>query len=463
VTDLVDTVGRVVAFAARRAVPVRATSALAVDPVSPFGIAFVRVVAEQRVQAIAYGSVDADPAFALILNPLGRESQELEAFAAALADYVDTMLARRVIPRIWVGHQAAVELLEILGHRYRTNPNASPAVRRMGGLCHALAQEVQFPGQQVVAVAGNLFTSHVVTGQSPKEDQHLAATLAWIAPPAGTDPEIAANALSLVPANAMLRREDDDRVESQRLVAKGEGPRAAAAREEITAMLRAGARYEWDLLVAGRRAFWGLGLTTPAALEELVGRSYDRVAYSLPNMPAAPTSPHALSRRLASIEDAADLQEDVEARTDPVARERLRAKGRVVGATVVRIDQPVRGRRPCRLVLLALQGVLRLRRGVRLKLEDGRVSGIVQALRENAGGPGRLVYLTVTKGVRSVPGPGQVVELYDTRNTDYSFRRNSSLRDMQANASPLVYGTPMPAARRRPVTGLKDFARGLRR
>ena len=116
---------RVIARKRGRAYVTRATSALSPDPPRVFAIAPIQVVAEQRVQAVAYGDPEGEPQVITLWNPLDREVEALEPFAAALDDYLTSSLAGGQLPRVWVAHGAALKLLGLMGERYRRNQRAS--------------------------------------------------------------------------------------------------------------------------------------------------------------------------------------------------------------------------------------------------------------------------------------------------------------------------------------------------
>jgi len=279
---------RVVARLQGRAFPTRATSAISPDPPCVFAVAPIQVVAEQHLQAIAYGDPEGEPRVITLWNPLDCEADALEPFAAALDDYLTSSLAGGQLPRVWVAHASALKLLGLLGEHYRRNAQASGTIRRLGGLCRALAAEQKFAGQQVIAVALDLLRSHVVTGQSPAEEEHLGALLAWVNPEVGEDPASVADWRALRPAAAMLDRESDDRVEELRRTAKAEGPEAAAARAEIEARLLAGALNEWGLLLEARAAFRGLGLPPMPRLDGLKAKSARRIEGAITKVKAWP-------------------------------------------------------------------------------------------------------------------------------------------------------------------------------
>ena len=105
----------------------------------------------------------------------------------------------------------------------------------------------QHEGQQVIAVTSELLRRLIVTGQSPAEDAHLGALLAWIER-AGADALGEAARRSIVPAASMLTRAEDDLVEALLRVAKKGGSSGRRAQAGIEQILSGAALREWDLL-----------------------------------------------------------------------------------------------------------------------------------------------------------------------------------------------------------------------
>ena len=85
---MITAVARLLAWDRGRATPIRQTCALSPDPPRVFGIAPIRVVSEQRVQAIAFGNLGENPQLVVSWNPLSRETTSLEPFATALDTYL---------------------------------------------------------------------------------------------------------------------------------------------------------------------------------------------------------------------------------------------------------------------------------------------------------------------------------------------------------------------------------------
>lgn len=464
---LFDAVARALARRNGRAIPVRHTSAISADPAVTFGIAPIKMVAEEHVQAVAFGRIDAEPQVAVRWNPLSRDPGDLEVFAVALDHFITSALSDGRLPRIWVPHAAALEVLDLLGHRMHRNQRATPELRRMGSLCRAIAMESEFPGQQIVAVAGDLLRTHVVTGQTPTEDGHVAAVVAWVLPPPRVNPVEEAARRSIVPANAMLQRSIDDEIERLRKIGKGKGQIAAAARQRIEHLLREEAIREWNLLIEARNAFLSLGLSEPSNLEKLVTESIERFEWWVTNGPIMPTKPASLRRRLKEVEAAAQRVEDIDARSDARARERLRQQGRVVAAMIEGVVQPNPRRRPESLILRTQQEVLRIRKGTVLQTEDVAVKGRVSHIEYDVQSGIRRLKLELEKGRQKSThyGVGRVEDWYATDVYDNKFRRLQISKVIKNAQAPLIFGSPIQRPKRSGTRSraLIDAAAGLRR
>lgn len=462
-TDLARVVAQVAAHRRRRAVLIRATSTLSADPFRVFGIAPIRVVAEQRVQAIAFGVIGQPPQIVTIWNPLSRDTGELEPFAEALSSYFTSTGE----PRVWLAHPAALEILDLLGHRYATNQNASANLRRLGAQCRVIADEASYAGQQIVAVASQLLVEHLATGQSPVEDRHLGALLAWVTPPPGVDPAPEATRRALLPAAAMLHRAADDRVEELRRIAKKAGARADAARAEIERLLSVGARTEWNLLVEARDAFWGLHIPHMSDGARLIDASRARFGYAILALHSRPVMPHTLARLLDDQERAHSVAMDVAAHSDASMLERLRLKGKAVGVVMVGRVQARRNHNPCVLQLYTRQDVLRIRPGTKLQTLDQSIAGRVVAVRSFPGRRGTLIELKVKHGVRAASALRALArfDMVDTEVVDMSRQKGAAYSRLRDAQPPLVYGDNLPAATPRALAPmpLDVVVAGLRR
>jgi hypothetical protein len=456
-----DVLPRVLARVRGSALPTRRTSFLSADPARVFGVAPIRVVSEQQVQAVAFGLIGARPQVVYTWNPLGRDARYIEPFASALDHYLDTSVAAGELPRIWLPHAPAAEVLDVLGHRFQNNRSATPLLRYMGLLCRALIEELAYPGQQVVAVAGSLLAAHAVTGQSPIEDRQLNSMLAWFEVAPGVDPAAEAERRALTPAAAMLDRSEDDRVEHLRKIGKSRGTGALAARRDIELILERAAHREWDLLVRARDAFWRIGLPPAPGLAPLVAQSTYRIGAAIGPSPRTKGP----ARLLEEYEYSLDLLEDADVRSDPRVRERARLDGRAVLATVVRIDQPVRNQHPCTLVLHTTQEILRVRRGTALRAVDGSLTGRVERRPEPLAS-GYEIVLRLKTGVRNGRrlAVGATIDLVGTAPFNAPMMKRPVYDTLYARRPALIFDATLPAAspRRIPPGSLAAAADALR-
>jgi hypothetical protein len=269
------------------------------------------MVSEEVLQAVAFGILGEEPDVVVRWNPLSREVEGLERLAVALDRYLNDQVADDELPRVWLPHGSALSLMETFGHRYRTNREASGELQTLGRHCITLATEARFDGQQVVVDAGAVLRQHVVTGQSPVEDGHLGALLAWIEPDPGSTAIETARRRSLVPASGVLERTADDQVEALRRIGKGNDAAGAAARARIETLLRAGTVTEWNLLLACRQAIFDLPLPVLPGIDRLVAESKERVSYRIRNVVAPAGRAPALARMVEEHEHAAEVAEDV--------------------------------------------------------------------------------------------------------------------------------------------------------
>lgn len=459
----IDVLARARARVENRAIVVRERATVSEDPPVAFGIAAIRLVSEEHLQAIAYGPIDEPPRFVTRWHPLGRDSSDLAPFADALDAYLTESLAADILPRIWVPTTATLDLLEMMGHRFHSNQEAPPGIQRMGKQLRALTSDASIPGQQVIAVARSLLAESVATGQTAAEDGHLGALLAWVEPEPGRDPAEVAAERALAPAAAMLDRGIDDRVEALRKQAKRPGRVGEVAREAIRRLLQLGAEQEWLLLVNARRAFLGLGLKTDH-LAVLTEEWRERLAYTLSVFPNPGRTPTALVGELDRAEHATALVEDVDL-ADYATRERARRKGHVFQAEVLAWNPVDPRRNGFGMQLHVPQEILRARRGSSIRLLEGKVCAIVAAVEAHPSGGYRLT-VTVTAGVqsRAQVAIGTRADWTDSAVKDLRIRRQRSHRFVRDQAPDLVYGDlPTPAARTLPAGSLLDLVEQLRK
>jgi hypothetical protein len=397
-------VTRLCARRSRRALTSRSTSMLSADPLDAIGIVTIKIVTEEVVQAIGYGSIDRPPTIICRLDPMSRDASDLAPFAAWLTQAIEGQVRSGQLPRLWLPHSSTLECLDVLGHRFATNPAATADLRRMGALCRLLAEEARFDGQQVVAVAADVLDEHFITGQMPIEDNHLGARLAWINPVARRQPEEVAAERSRKAASGILvntpDQKDDDRVDRLRAVYKrGTRRERVTAATQIRNILRAAVRREWAMLVEARRSFWSAGFVVDP-LSDLVDASIKRLQWSLDGF-IVPSRPHALASLLEKYEDAAQKRDEASVLSDPVARDAERRRGRILVARITAMRQPKRNCFPCTLEMTSDQELLRLRRDDEIKSCEGKVKGVVRDIARDRVTGGRSIVVEVTSGVKS--------------------------------------------------------------
>jgi len=448
--DLINIAARIVAAKLSRAPLIRTASMVRLPRRAPWGIAPIRVAAEQRPQAIAFGHLNRPPSIVISRHPLSHDASFLEPFADELDHYLAGTMAGEDV-QIWLPHGAAVDVVAILGQRYARNPSANDALKRMGAQCSMLSAQTRYDGQQTVVVATDLLRRSVGTGQMAVENLHLGALLAWVACPAGVDPESEAERRSLEPAAALLRREDDERVERLRKRAKKRGPRGERAGEEIDLLLHRGALQEWALLVEAYAAYVGLGLAEAPTVDTLAQESRGRLLHFLtPPEDPEKKKGESLSYLLDDLEYNRSLAEEAAVRGDALTRWTAREKGIAFESQVVDVVQPTPNTAPCTVILRVTQGGLRLRgSSTTIRTIDGLVTGRVVRHADDEDETGaRLLTVEVIIGVQKGrrPSVGATREWVVVRTKDLRHRRKKVYGAMRRTASPLVGDGLLPPA-----------------
>jgi hypothetical protein len=326
-----ETLHRLLARREGRALLKRTSSPLSSDPALTIGIATIKIVTEEQIQAIAFGRLESAPNVCLRLNPIGRDVTDLAPFAEFLSGVARRAVDHEEPLRIWIPHAATLESLDILGHRYASNPNASDTIKRMGQICRIVAHEATIPGQQLVANAATLLQDQVVTGLTPLEEGHLGAILAWMDPTV-SDPLTEARTRIRIPASGVLPNTPDqpldDRVDRLRRDMKSaQGRRRNALEREIANILCTAVLREWELLVGARQAFLNLGLSA-TGLQALDKDSNERVQEMLRAGAFYPARrPDRLSIQLDVMEMGQEKSELAALENDAVLRQRCRQYG----------------------------------------------------------------------------------------------------------------------------------------
>jgi hypothetical protein len=365
-----------------------------------------------------------------------------------------------------------VKLLDILGHRYARNPNASETIRRMGTNCRILAELVRFTGQQIIVVAADILRQHVATGQSPAEDAHLGTVLAWVDPVQDKDPADVAAQRALEPASPLLFHKDDKRVESLRKHAKSRKPSADFAKAEIDRILVRGVMHLWKLLTDARRAFWSLGLSINDR-DSLVKESLQDLEEISFRRGVVPVNPHTLAKLHDGYEDALDATEYADVVDDPIIRDRLKRTGNVFTAEVIAVHQPIANTAPCHLKLRTKQNVLRLRREMRItslgRNAKLKVACIVRGIESDPTDVHTtLVDVEVTTGKQRSrrPNVGDVIDWTDLNHFG-GYLRAQTFKAVATRRATIIYDDSLPQHEPRPSGGtgvdLLQVARDLRK
>jgi hypothetical protein len=377
------------------------------DPDLCIGIVPIKIVTEEQVQAIGFGRLDQPPAIIPRMDPLSRDVSDLVPFAQWLDGIAQAILAGNKV-RLWMPHKAALECIDVLGHRYVSNPDAPPIVQHMGRTCRALAAELVMADQPVIACALELLAQHFITGQSPAEDRHLGSILTWIDPPHGVDVVEAAHRAALLPAAAILPnipgQMDDAEVERLRREAKrSSGAAQAAAHSRMRNVLESAVQREWALMMAGRRHLLALPATSPMP-EDATEASLERVRHRIGGGPFRVVQPHAVAIELRKHEGASNSAERRVWRHDPRRRAAAIRRGKLIEGSLQAITAATgRGTRPL-VTIMTLQRLIRFRAGDKLHLLDSTTNfvGRLIAVRNGTRPGERLVDLEIEEGVRSV-------------------------------------------------------------
>ncbi|RST30125.1 hypothetical protein HMF7854_04265 [Sphingomonas ginkgonis] len=460
-----DSLHRVLARSRRQAISARTSSRLSPDPDVTIGVATIKIVTEEHIQALAFGSLDQEPTIVVRLDPIGRDVSDLLPFARFLDENVTRAMSAGAPLRVWIPHAITLEALDVLGHRYWRNRTAQHEIVRMGELCRVIAHEATIPGQQLVADATALLQDHVVTGMSPIEEGHLDAILAWF-DPSVPDPLVESRERVRLPASGILPNTpdhpEDDRIDRLRKEAKAaRGSRRARLEAQIAAILRHWVRREWQLLVEGRQAFLGLGLPS-SGLDELVADSSKRVGDALANGFYPARQPHRLAAELGTMEAGEEKATFAALENDPMLRQQAIRAGGVVAGEVGAVRQPRPGYNPCSIDIHSQQGVNRLRQDDKVRILGTNVTGVVRGLSSIPGGV--RIDLEIKTGVRTrhVLTTGAPVELV---RAPFAFVNYRALSAVAAQQPWVFYSSapPVLSARTPPVISALAAAQAMRR
>ena len=402
-SKLTDTLQRMMARVENAAIAIRGGSSFAQDPKDTIGIATIKIVTEEQVQAVAFGRLDEAPSIIVRHNPLSRDVTDLLPLAKYVSEWADRVAAAGGEGRVWTPHSDAIDTIDVLGHRYGFNDKAPEVVQRMGQVCRILAHEARYPGQQVVADAKQLLSQHAITGLSPAEEGHLGALLVWHDASVAHKLRASRDAIR-IPASGVLVNTpdfpDDESVERcRRLIKAGTNEERAAATVEMEEILERTVLREWQLMVAARDAYLRLALPT-SGLSDLTKRSFWRLANGL-NAGFYPTrAPERIALELEDMNAGSALEEVATLEADPIVRDRAAQEGRAFVGTVTAIDQVKPNFNPCTLYVTSSQPVIRLRLSDRVQFAGSNVTGIIRSIR-STGNNETCLEIELKNGVRT--------------------------------------------------------------
>lgn len=264
-------------------------------------------------------------------------------------------------PQLIVPNSAAASFLRLLGRstRFRRTEGAfavDRGVPRLGQWLTWFADQGEFPTSSLELALTQVLSAHWATGQSPVEDAHLPALMAWIDPPEGSDGPTAArwaeDPANVLPAGPATDPEFDHvLVDLYAAVDKAPDARhRAAALRQLEAQLLPQLQPTWDLMW---RAVDILRAVTPGS--RVASRwQNDRDRFTnFADYLASGGLPQArrdrassAARRLAWLEDATTRYEVERALDDPLVMAEYELTGEAVAGTVT-------GGEPDRTVLSA--------------------------------------------------------------------------------------------------------------
>jgi hypothetical protein len=186
-SDLMSLVQRLEALRRGRAVRITSHRHVAIRPHALVLAPLVLAGEETAVHVLALGGLGQPARIRYVADPRQRDDLNAHIFAwlsRRLERYYAQCLADGTYPQLWLSSGIGAQLITILPDRLRS-ARANPAAQRLGLLLTYQSQRRPYPGQQTLQAATEALRLHVATGQQAGEDEHLAALLTWIFPPAG--------------------------------------------------------------------------------------------------------------------------------------------------------------------------------------------------------------------------------------------------------------------------------------
>lgn len=185
--DLIHVAARLRALQSGRAVPIVSQRQVVIQPHARILTLLSMAGEDTSVHAAAFGGFGEAAQIHVIADPRSRDDQY--ALLRWLLPFFETYYAQcradGTFPQIWVSSSGALGHLDTLADRLRFTDE--PDIQRLGELWTYAGERSPLAGQQALISASGALRLHYATGQQEAEDEHLAALLTWIEPPAGRD------------------------------------------------------------------------------------------------------------------------------------------------------------------------------------------------------------------------------------------------------------------------------------
>ena len=374
---------------------------------------------ESRLHAVIWGPVGGPHVLAqAVVDPRERDDELVlvDRLLRTIERYLRWCLRQGLWPQVWVSSEAAATHLDLWAERVRY-AGSDEHMKALGEIISYLPLRRTVVGQQALAVATEVLARHWATGQTPAEDQHLGALLAWIDPLPGVDVPAAALKAARSPMGPhtppswdierlapLLERYHRDRKRGAGRWAREWGRQV---REEVLALA------EPIYANIGRAHATLRGLTLPelpdvAQLGERETREFARFMQSRVDGYHLPLhdTPRQAAITLLLREDAAEQWEAAVTTQDQLAFEQAVLDGRVITGTVEYVLPSMVGRsRRYRSLIRSPQAVLAFRPGAELRyLVDPRLRGRVLSIDLHDDGV-TFVEIEFHRGQIAVPVP----------------------------------------------------------
>lgn len=195
---------RLAAYVQRRAVRTHTHTRIAVRPHALVCAAVALSGEDSSLHAIQLGWPGRSASLKRVV-PDPRQREHMDAMFACLGAhlerYLDRCAERGVAPQLVVTSPSALRHLTNIADDFRFLER-NPAVARLALLLTYFTERAQVVGQQAVVVMTEALTTNWVTPMQPSQEFHLAAVLACIDPPPGTDLEASIREAEHVPMGA---------------------------------------------------------------------------------------------------------------------------------------------------------------------------------------------------------------------------------------------------------------------